>query len=297
MVTVPDPPFSAYVGADPYIFASYAHREGAVVFEDLAELHERGYRIWYDQGIDPGNEWPDEIAEALSRSSQLLVFLSEAAASSRNVRSEIAFALNRNKSVVVVHLEHFVLPAPLELRLGDAQAILRQGVARDLYFDQLERGLGDEAREPLLGRVDRIRESYRAHVRVIDSVTGKPLRRAQITIDYVAEEGDGVTSLRQRKHREPLLTATADAKGAVYFGILPRRLMGPADRFEVTARALGFDPMQATLAYEGPTALMALPADSEVVLNLHSRECRGFAFDESLVLSLVPTTPAVARPS
>ena len=56
-------PFEAYVGDEPYLFASYAHLDGAVVFPELIYLRDQGYRVWYDEGIDPGNEWPEEVAK------------------------------------------------------------------------------------------------------------------------------------------------------------------------------------------------------------------------------------------
>ena len=41
-----DKPFQAYQGEDPYIFASYAHASDAVVYPDLDQLHNCGYRVW-----------------------------------------------------------------------------------------------------------------------------------------------------------------------------------------------------------------------------------------------------------
>ncbi len=90
-------PFEAYKGADPFVFVSYAHKDGIVVYPEIAWLHNAGYRIWYDEGIDPGNEWPDEVANALAKSSFFLVFISDSAVESRNVRNEINYALNKQK--------------------------------------------------------------------------------------------------------------------------------------------------------------------------------------------------------
>jgi len=50
------PPFEAYQGQDPYIFVSYAHKDAAAVFGELERLRAMGCRVWYDEGIDPGNE-------------------------------------------------------------------------------------------------------------------------------------------------------------------------------------------------------------------------------------------------
>src|ERR1017187_3146391 len=116
-------PFEAYKGNEPYIFVSYSHKDGGAVFADIKHLHEEGYRIWYDEGIDPGNEWPDEVARALARSSHFLVFITANACESRNVRNEINFALSKDKRLLAVHLRETVLPPALELQMGGIQAI------------------------------------------------------------------------------------------------------------------------------------------------------------------------------
>lgn len=69
-------PFPAYVGREPYIFVSYAHGDSDRVFPDICHLHQKGYRIWYDEGIPLGRDWPTEIARALRSTRVFLVFVS-----------------------------------------------------------------------------------------------------------------------------------------------------------------------------------------------------------------------------
>ena len=66
-------PYPAYRGREPYIFVSYAHADSVRVFREIARLNEDGYHVWYDEGIAPGNEWTDEIAEALANCSAFIV--------------------------------------------------------------------------------------------------------------------------------------------------------------------------------------------------------------------------------
>jgi len=68
-------PFEAYQGPEPNIFVSYAHKGGASICPLISELRERGYRVWCDEGIDTGNEWPEEIAKALLGAAHFVVFL------------------------------------------------------------------------------------------------------------------------------------------------------------------------------------------------------------------------------
>ena len=43
---------SAYNGNEPYIFISYAHKDSDKVLPIIRELQSRGYRVWYDAGIE-----------------------------------------------------------------------------------------------------------------------------------------------------------------------------------------------------------------------------------------------------
>ena len=140
-------PLEAYDGTEPYLFVSYAHKDSEHVLPEIELLHERGYRVWYDEGIDPGNEWPEMIANALDGCTQFLVFVSPNAVASQNVRNEINFAINRGKAFLAVHIEETALPTGLELRMGDIQAILKYRMDSLQYLRQLARALRDGIRK------------------------------------------------------------------------------------------------------------------------------------------------------
>ncbi len=127
------PPFDAYRGDEPYVFVSYSHKDCAVIFEEIQHLHDAGYRIWYDEGIDAGNEWPEEIAQAVVGCSLFLIFVSPRSVDSVNCRNEINLALNKKKRFLAIHLEETELPLGLQLRMGDLQAILRYKLPQDRY--------------------------------------------------------------------------------------------------------------------------------------------------------------------
>lgn len=130
-------PFGAYRGTEEFVFVSYAHKDGSAVFPDITYLHQQGYRIWYDEGIDPGNEWSEEIAKALVGSSYFLVFVSPNAAESHNVRNEINFALARKKPFLAVHLVETSLPVGLELQMGSIQAVMRFRMSDESYRQKI----------------------------------------------------------------------------------------------------------------------------------------------------------------
>ena len=87
------PPFEAYQGDEPFVFISYAHKDAAVVYEEITRLHEAGVNVWYDEGIEASNEWPEEIANAVLDCTAFLAFVSPRATASVNCRNEINLAL------------------------------------------------------------------------------------------------------------------------------------------------------------------------------------------------------------
>ena len=111
-------PFDAYKGDKPYIFVSYAHLNSKVVFRHITRLRDEGFRIWYDEGIDPGTDWSDEIAKALTNATSFLVFVSPEMVESHNVKKEIVFALSKKKQMIAVHITEITLSIELELTLN-----------------------------------------------------------------------------------------------------------------------------------------------------------------------------------
>jgi hypothetical protein len=142
-----EPPFQAYSGDGPFIFVSYSHKDAAAVFPELQELRDLGYRIWFDEGIDPGNEWPEEIANALNRAAMFLVFISSAAVASQNVRNEIYLALKLNKDFLAVHLSETELPKGLQLSISSLQAVLKHRMSSEGYRRKIKKALPDTLRE------------------------------------------------------------------------------------------------------------------------------------------------------
>ncbi len=82
----------AYEGNKPYIFVSYAHKDSDFVQPIIAELFEKKYRIWYDEGIAPGSEWPKNIADRLNGCKGVIAFVSEASTHSINCENEVVRA-------------------------------------------------------------------------------------------------------------------------------------------------------------------------------------------------------------
>lgn len=126
-------PYPAYRGSEPYVFVSYAHADSEKVFAEIKRFNEVGFNVWYDEGIAPGNEWTDEIANALERCSVFVVMLTPTSAPRENVLNEINFALDEKKPFLAIHLEETELRSGLRLRIGSKQAILKYNMSDEEY--------------------------------------------------------------------------------------------------------------------------------------------------------------------
>ena len=135
------PPFTAYRGAKPYLFASYAHRNIRDVFPIIRRLADARFRVWYDEGIEPGNEWPEEVGRALTACQLFLVFMSPEAMESRNVRNEINMAAAENKAIMVVFLQTAELSEGMKLQLGTVQFLNRHEMTDAEFGAKLEQVL------------------------------------------------------------------------------------------------------------------------------------------------------------
>lgn len=126
-------PFAAYKGSENFIFISYSHLDSSLVYPEITKFHRQGYRVWYDEGIEPGIEWPEEIGNALNSSSLFVVFITPNSVNSENVRNEINFALARKMPFIAIHLVPTTLTPGLQLQIGSKQAILRYQMDEDSF--------------------------------------------------------------------------------------------------------------------------------------------------------------------
>jgi hypothetical protein len=135
------PPFSAYDGIKPYLFCSYAHSDMNEVFKIINKINQMGYRIWYDEGITPGIEWPEAIGRALLKCDQYIVFMTPNAINSRNVRNEINLAYSKEKDLLVIFLEPTRLSGGMQLQLGTVHCIKKYELTSPQFYSTLDKVL------------------------------------------------------------------------------------------------------------------------------------------------------------
>jgi TPR repeat protein len=116
-------PFIAYEGGDPYIFISYAHADSERVFPIISEFHNRGFPVWYDQGIEMGEKWRKDLVSHIKKCTVFVLFLSPSSVISENVIKEVSIAASNKKNIVPVDLEDVLLPEELEYDLSSIQHV------------------------------------------------------------------------------------------------------------------------------------------------------------------------------
>ena len=134
--------FRPYEGRKPFVFISYSHDDSDHVLNIITPLHNQKYRVWYDEGVPAGGDWPKNIAQHMRACSAVLFFVSAAALASDNCYKEIHEAVQQKKPVLCVRFDQSALTpkwvaligqAPV-LAAGDepvgdfARAILEQGI-------------------------------------------------------------------------------------------------------------------------------------------------------------------------
>ena len=118
-------PLAPYKGDQPYIFISYAHADAKKVYPIIKKLQEDGFRVWYDDGIDPGTEWDQSIADSIQKCRYFFAFLSRSYLQSENCKDEMNYArdLNPAPKRLLLYLEDVSLNGGMELRQSRIQAI------------------------------------------------------------------------------------------------------------------------------------------------------------------------------
>ena len=97
--------FKPYEGKRPYLFISYPHKQSDQVIDTIRILHDQGYRLWYDEGIPAGSDWPANIAQHMRDCEAVICFISEHFLKSQNCFSEIRAAVHLKKPILILYLE------------------------------------------------------------------------------------------------------------------------------------------------------------------------------------------------
>lgn len=110
-----------YQGQEPFAFFSYCHKDSNRVYPLIEELTELGYRIWFDEGIGIGDEWPEIIARKLEECNTFLVAMTPNYCCSHNCKNEMTYQVEDQKPMLPLMMEDFPLSGGIKLQLAGTQ--------------------------------------------------------------------------------------------------------------------------------------------------------------------------------
>jgi len=95
-------------------FISYSREDSEFALRLARDLKAAGINVWLDQlDIEAGHEWDNAIEGALTQAPRMILILSPASAASRNVRNEVAVALDEGKMIVPILYRDCTVPLQL----------------------------------------------------------------------------------------------------------------------------------------------------------------------------------------
>lgn len=135
-------PGVAYSGTEPFVFVSYCHKDWRQVYPTISSLIDEGYRVWYDDGIQGGDDWRSVIQDRVERCEVFLPFVTQGYCKSSGCKSEISIADEDRKRIIPLFLEKLTLTNGLRLLLPRKQGIFKYEMpSEDVFFNRLCRFL------------------------------------------------------------------------------------------------------------------------------------------------------------
>lgn len=128
----------AYEGKEPYIFISYAHKDSEKVIPIITALQSRGFRVWYDEGLEVGSSWGKMLADYLYFCTCTICFISQNFLNSQNCHDELYSAKQFNKSPLIIYLEDFIPDREFQFNYGRFHALkYTDFTGMDHFMDKL----------------------------------------------------------------------------------------------------------------------------------------------------------------
>lgn len=120
-----------YEGKEPFLFLSYCHADEKIVYPIFEQMAVSGYRIWYDEGNNAGDDWANNIAQHLSSSTAVVAFITEKASESVSCNNELTYAVGHKKKVIPILMGAFTLTGGMELMLSRVHFLKRLDFSTD----------------------------------------------------------------------------------------------------------------------------------------------------------------------
>ena len=117
------------------IFISYSSSNARLVLDISARIRHDGFDVWMDKdGVQPGEAWDTAVQNAINDCIIFIVVLSRQSVKSEVVLNELAYAVDRSKTIVPIRLESCDLPlAVLRIKYIDLSEDLDAGIQKLLW--------------------------------------------------------------------------------------------------------------------------------------------------------------------
>lgn len=87
----------AYDGDEKYVFISYSHDSKREVYKILHRLNNAGVHFWYDDSLEHGVNWKDNVKEKILNSEAVWFFFDKYFFQSQSLKEEILLVANNHK--------------------------------------------------------------------------------------------------------------------------------------------------------------------------------------------------------
>ena len=93
----------AYEGNENYVFISYSHDSKREVYKILHSLNNAGVRFWYDDSLEHGVNWKDNVKEKILNASAVWFFFDRFFLKSHSLKEEILLVVENQKKYSPVY--------------------------------------------------------------------------------------------------------------------------------------------------------------------------------------------------
>ena len=111
------------------IFISYAHNDQAFAQFLSRELNKHGFDTWSDDSIKPGEDWENEMVDALHAANLFVPLVSDQYIKSEFALVELGGAFGLGKNIVPIMLSDNIVNLPFPLRNVQAVYALKMDMA------------------------------------------------------------------------------------------------------------------------------------------------------------------------
>ena len=114
---------------EPFIYALFTQKDKEEALKVLEYLYSKNYKLTYEE---------NKAEDCISRSSDVLLFLSNEALNDEKLLKEVSLASKLNKTIIAIFLEDTKLTPGLSMMLGQTQGIMKHQLDDEQFKEKLD---------------------------------------------------------------------------------------------------------------------------------------------------------------